>query len=910
MGCVWLRDEETEVVSKADVTPHIEERIEEDRPAANLSLPCVPVPKDDDNKEDNTAFFVLEPTEPGPKGVAPGILDADPRFFGADQITGFTELMLRYPDAEVVLDFETTALTPWSAPERPEPKTLIGNTGIKIKDFAGEIDARPRARVLSIAVPAAHYAAAFDLDRLNPDEQSALAEALSGGIWVGHNLAFDLQWLFEMNPDVRPTRIIDTMLLTTACRPSADVEMQGAVAGQMFGGKAAHRRCASALEKIVTMRAAAKKRDDDDDDGAMSLKALSLWLLDEDMDKSFQKPHNWMLDTLSAGHYDYVMGDVTAPGIIARRLLGVWDNAPVLGLLDAIDANPGGPAYRVFESAMIPNALMQHKGIRWDHKAAEKLDDAYAQEAQAATDALVSLAPALALPLHVPVKPTKKNPFPDDVEVDVLGILLNPSRNPTAPVKAAIAEAIQRETGRSVRVSDSGNPVLDAKALAFDFPGSKVVKALVSINTPTKARQMLKNFSEAAVEGRLHPLVSIKTTTGRTASQEPALQQVPRDPRFRAVFTAPPGYQILATDYGSIELRIAAALGVRAWRELRAIVDWATGKERTQQKKAVAPLFSNISWLLHDNRAALLAWLSDDTQTDIPAAYLDLERPVRGAPIEHIRDYKVSMLCQWVSLIRKASGGDEAHLPFREAYVAGLDPHLLTAIAMQVQGGQMDTGGKSPMGYIKSLSADDAKALKHKMKDARQAAKAVNFGSLYGQKPAGLHRFGVTGFGLDWTVDDAAAAQAAWFRLYPEIGLWHWLIEEAHKEKRDILDPYNSTSFRLKTDTETGAGKVFWGSTLSGRRTVSPKITSAANYQDQGTGAEIALAAVAALPPDVQGMLVNFVHDEFVLEVPTWRVPEVTKILESTMIAAADDMLLPFGVPTEVESSVGDYWIH
>ncbi len=833
--------------------------------------------------------------------------DADPRFLTSSpsDIAIFTELMQRHPGAEIVLDFETTALTPWSAPSRPGPKLVIGDTGIEMGVYAGAVDVRPRARVLSVAVPVAGYAAAFDLDAFSETEQHDLAEAVSGAIWIGHNIQFDYQWMLNLNPHVRPERIIDTMLLVTACRPQADLEMQAAVAEQLFqGDKVPRRACADALKEMVIARAEMdKKQLKEEDGGAMPLQALSLWLLDEKMNKAYQKPHNWMLDKLSEGHYDYVMGDVTAPGIIARRLLDVPDTAPLQDLLVAIDKSPGGKAYRVFEEAVHGLVRIQRKGVRWDPDVAGGLDGELKAEARAAADTLVAVSPVLGRPLLIPGKKTKKNPFPDDLQIDVIDLLVDPGRNPTSPVKVALAKAIQTETGRSVRVSDANNPVLDAKALAFDFPDSKVVKALAAINAPTKSRKTITQFNLAAQDGRLHPIVSIKAKTGRTAAQEPSLQQVPRDPRFRAVFTAPPGHKILATDFSSIELRIAAALGVRAWRELKAIVAWATGKNR--EDKAIVPLYLSGKWLLKDK--ALLAWLSDDTLLDIPDPWQNIQRPDRGAPIEHTRDYKVAQLCLWVSRIRKVSGGDETRLPFRAAYRDGIDPHLLTAAAMEEQGGRLDMGGLLPVQWIRQ---QDQHAIKARMKSARQAAKAVNFGTLYGQQAAGLHRHGVTGYGLTWTLEDAAQARSAWFQLYPEIGLWHWLTEEAHKEKRDILDPYNSNSFKLKGDTETGAGKVFWGSTLAGRQTVSPKMTAATSFQDQGTGAEIALDALASLPEDIQNYLVNFVHDELVLEVPDNRIPEVQAIVERTMIASADKYLLPFGIPTEVESSVGDCWIH
>jgi hypothetical protein len=44
---------------------------------------------------------------------------------------------------------------------------------------------------------------------------------------------------------------------------------------------------------------------------------------------------------------------------------------------------------------------------------------------------------------------------------------------------------------------------------------------------------------------------------------------MPRDPRFRSLVKARPGYVILAADYASIELRIAAVLAERAVADLR-----------------------------------------------------------------------------------------------------------------------------------------------------------------------------------------------------------------------------------------------------------------------------------------------------------------------------------------------------
>ncbi|BDB13355.1 DNA polymerase [Acidithiobacillus ferrooxidans] len=849
---------------------------------------------------------VLPPLELTPsKGATPPV---EQLFAGPEDVCQAVEVLFRDDVEEVVLDFETTALTPWSSPKDPGTTTRIGTRTIsQMRKDGVTFNTTPRARVLSVYVPAANYKAAFDLDLLSTEDKVSLADALTGKTWVGHNLGFDYQWMLTLSPHCRPDRIVDTMLLTTACRPDAEICMQGAVVKHHTGGRGTShpRKHIADLQQYLQERSASTGRGDKDD-GAMPLKALSLWLLDEKMDKQYQMPHNWMPDQLSHEHYAYCMGDVEAPGTIARRLLNLPDDSPLQDLLDGIDVHPGGKAYRIFEGALHTLVRMQRKGIPWSSEAAADLDAALGEEAEAAAEDLVKVAPALETPIAVPQKPTKKNPNPDPKMVYPIKDLLNPTKGLSSQVKAAIADAIFIETHKPVPLSDTGGPTLDAKTLAFEFPGSKVVAALNTLQGKSKARSMIAKYAASAGDGRLHPITGINTVTGRTSAQEPALQQVPRDPRFRAIFAAGEGHQILATDFSSIELRIAAALGVRAWRELQAIVGWASGDRGPTAKKA-SMAYQSVSWLFK-NEPDLLPFLqATDPATVVPEWLLDVPQPSgRDASVEEWGRSIAADLARWVYKIRMASGGDEARLSFRAAYVGGLDPHLLTALAMQAQGGHFDLRGKSPLAFLQGLSGDEAKTLKHGMKDARQGAKAVNFGSLYGQQPLGLHRYGVTGYGLTWSVEEAAAAHRAWFDLYPEIGLWHWLLRYAHKVKASILNPYNASEMR----TVEEGGKVFRWYTLSGRTTISPKVTGAANFQDQGTGAEIALDALASLPGNVAAMLVNFVHDELVLEVPAMQVEEVQAIVERTMIASANKYLLPFGIPTEVESSVGDCWIH
>lgn len=848
----------------------------------------------------------------------------DAGFAGPERLSEALAILSEAED--VVLDFETTALTAYETPVAPSAAQRIGNATIKeLRSQGCTLDPRPRARVLSLQIPRTRrgaprvredYRIAFDLDRLSEAELMTLARALHDKVWIGHNLGFDYTWMLTMDPEVRPRRIIDTMLLATTHRPQALYEMQAALVNSTIGNQ--HIRIA--LWNYVQDKMNRKKRDDDGD-GALSLQSLALLYLRESLDKSYQKPHNWMVDRLTPQHWDYCMGDVDTPLRIACKLLDLPEHASVADILRAVDDGPGAVTYRIFESALHAIARMHHSGVSWSAERAAALDAELAREAEEAATKLLEIAPELGQPIRVPGKPTKKEPNPEPRELVVIDELLSPSKGLTAPVKAALARAIALETGRSVLTfdppgsgededSDGSAPEasiqLDAKRLAFDFPDSEVVKLLAAVQGAVKERSMLATFAthaEAAHDGRIHPLTGITTVTGRTSASSPSLQQVPRDKRFRAVFAARPGYRIVATDFSSIELRIAAALGVRAWRVLSMIEDLLRKGRDSPHRKEHPRIRKQIGWIF--DKCPDLAEYLKSPDVSPPESLIETFTPRYGeASIEDYARFAACDLAKWVSRLRAATGGDPERLPFLSAYRQNLDPHLLTAIAMKAQAGEFDTGGKSPLDYLAGLSREETHALKEALKDARQAAKVVNFGSLYGQQSVGLHRYGVVAYGLFWSVEDAERAHTEWFRLYPEIGLWHWLLRRVFVlKKQPILNPYNP----VEADLE---GKIYRWATLSGRKVLSSKITSAANYEDQGTGAEIALLAINSLPEEIQAMLINFVHDELVLEVPDDRVTEVVPVVERTMTEAADRFLLPFGVPTTVETQVGDAWMH
>lgn len=77
--------------------------------------------------------------------------------------------------------------------------------------------------------------------------------------------------------------------------------------------------------------------------------------------------------------------------------------------------------------------------------------------------------------------------------------------------------------------------------------------------------KMITSFGESILEkihpvtGRLHPdFMQLGADTGRFACNNPNLQQIPQDSKFRSCFIATPGYKMITADYSQIELRIMA----------------------------------------------------------------------------------------------------------------------------------------------------------------------------------------------------------------------------------------------------------------------------------------------------------------------------------------------------------------
>jgi DNA polymerase-1 len=215
-----------------------------------------------------------------------------------------------------------------------------------------------------------------------------------------------------------------------------------------------------------------------------------------------------------------------------------------------------------------------------------------------------------------------------------------------------------------------------------------------------------------------------------------------------------------------------------------------------------------------------------------------------------------------------------------EAYSDGRDLHAVTAAGML------------------GIDVDDFDKDSPPHKEARDKAKAVNFGIIYGSGPSGIKEFARDAYNIQITIQEASTVIDGFLATYQGVARW--------QREQDFR------SSRSRT-VSTQGGRVYrfdWEARGQYSRNL------ALNLPIQGTAAEIAIEALvrtdarlrAELPEKAQ--LVLQVHDEFVVEVDEDEgvVLGAKHILEQEMTAAFE-ALLP-GAPTRglVAAHSGPTW--
>jgi len=566
-------------------------------------------------------------------------------------------------------------------------------------------------------------------------------------------------------------------------------------------------------------------------------------------DKSFQKPHNWTLSHLSPGHYDYVVGDVTEPLAVLRMALGLSSASSIQDIIRELDQK-----HYIYKEAYEPTlnvlAELQRKGMPVSLKSLDELIQTQLDVIGSQARELVRLAPEFEM---------------------VIDKISAPSGGLTAQIKNIFKAVIEAE-GLVCPVTDKGAVSITSKSIKLagilrNKRLSLIWSAWEALQGAKKRYGMLDTYRMLAEQdGCLHPLIGLNARTMRMTATEPNTQNFPRDAEFRAIVRGSCGDEkIISVDFGQIELRIAAALALRS-------VDEARGSQNPRIRKAIE-----------------LA----ESDSDLPDIPTKEECGKSKDAWEH--KFILELAHAWRDML--AAGA-----PLADVFRNGLDPHLLTAVETLRRKGDLVFSGSA----IAYLQLQDAEALKQEYKDARQQAKAQDFGLLYAMSATGLYEYGKTGYDLDWSKQDAEEARDAWLQAYPDIRVWHAITALSYTHQYI----YAQKPFAKFSKPESYSQKVFKSYTLAGRELVTTSKKDALNYSDQGSGADMLALAIAMMPVDIREYLINLIHDEMLFCVPANEAESIAQNVSSVMNQAGNKLLSPWGIPCETEVQIADVWKH
>jgi DNA polymerase-1 len=540
----------------------------------------------------------------------------------------------------------------------------------------------------------------------------------------------------------------------------------------------------------------------------------------------------------------------------------------------------------------------------------------------------------------------------------------------------------------------NGKTSLGAKSLIITKVNGNTLDSIPFVKDFNKLRGEKKTYgmvedyiirARTEVGGnRLHSLVSAIAATSRTTSSEPNLQNVKRGAEARGQFKvvlledgrnaleitsewlddirawvkqncSPEEAKeildllisiddntprvVVASDFSAVEMRIAAALGERAWHEFNSDT-YVSPYEKTLSPSAkvlyrkelvITRDLAKAYTVLDSPTEYIQDALNGKWTHDMPTVYRS--DPARNDKGEIILDsvglpimctsessqesllkycFKVNNFSKpaedyyYMNRIRLAWWASRVILSkgpvLSRVFANGIDPHLSTGLRMENP--ELDV-----IEYLLAMTPEERSKLKGEKKKARDSAKPVNFGLLYGLAALGLWRSGRVAYGLDWTLEEADASRSIWMYTYPELPFWHTWTRVAYRvaAKR----PWAKAKFG-GGGFDKKKSPVPFATTLTGRPLYGIQPQQVLNYQDQGSGAEIALRAIADLPEWLSSKLVLFVHDELCTEVPEPLKLFVVKIMEKTMIAAGSKILdLDYiKIPVDVETKYADHWEH
>lgn len=758
-----------------------------------------------------------------------------------------------------VVDTETTGLNPAS-----NPQNFSG------KELRRGVDPSLRVRVLTVKT-SLHDKWAFDLDELLPNERKLMCEAAMTGMFVGHNASFDIRWLSGLTSQ-RPALAIDTMLLARALKPEHPVHL-------------AHMCQDLSLPDEIRESAESVFREKS---SGWSLEHVVLGFFGRQLDKGMQGPKNWCEPFLTQKHYDYATGDVDETHLVLCHLLGISpEEDPYEAYMELRAKND---VVRLVEPVVEDVCSMVEHGMPWSPERARIFLKNGAAQVKEMAAKLVSMEPALAEFEHE---------------------LADPGKGTGEKLKHAIAKAFADRGLELERTSKSQLPKVgekDLRKVKAEIAGPEVkelFEAWTGLNKAKKAMGMceeVSGFAQRSDDKRIHSNTGPGPVTGRLASSEPNAQQFPALQLFRDCVEAGEGKLILGVDFSALDMRVGAALAIRAQEQiLDAYMTQVCADEgalrcinTVMEGKLTVERALNVEKRANAALAAHMALSDEEKNSDRKKYWEAYRKHKRGALLSRFQRVLLQVR------ERALAAGEPYWGALRDAFrIPGMDIHTWTTLGML---------GKDPSQMFKGLSPEDIKGtLKHwksELGDQRKTGKVGNLSLLYYMQPKGLQDAAASKYNLHWTLPESTKIYSDWHETYLEIDLWHMWTELNPVDRVYIPDPEAGGEYRAK--------QVYRSETLAGRVIYAFGLNAALSYEDQSTGADILGKVMRRLReqhPPVFDCTVNQVHDELVLEVPEDRSEEYQEVVRVVMNDCANELLMPYGVPSDCSPALAKTWV-
>ena len=232
---------------------------------------------------------------------------------------------------------------------------------------------------------------------------------------------------------------------------------------------------------------------------------------------------------------------------------------------------------------------------------------------------------------------------------------------------------------------------------------------------------------------------------------------------------------------------------------------------------------------------------------------------------------------------------------FRSCFIAGKGRKLIIAdysqielrIAAEISGevDMMEAFKNDVDFHTLTASIISGKHMEDITSSERKAAKAVNFGVLFGMGPKGLCDYAYENYGVELSVEEAKKFQKGFFDKYSNLA--HWCQQQAA-----LFPPI----------TRTIEGRIRrWKNEAA--------VTELLNTPIQGTAADIIKSALWELSgklTEIDALLVGCIHDEIILEVGEDNADQAAKLLLKAMKDGASWYLTD--TPVAVDVKIADHW--